>query len=179
MDSAAGQRLVIASYDPGWPAAFEHERQLIMGAIGARLVAIEHIGSTAVPGLGAKPIIDILAGLPRLLDADACMLPLATLGYQFVPEAVRYLPDDRYFRRWSGATPELSDELAHLHLTEFGATFWLERVRFRDLLRSTPTVAAAYERLKRELAPRYMSGAEYSEAKTDFIRSALAATLRP
>jgi GrpB-like predicted nucleotidyltransferase (UPF0157 family) len=170
MESASGGHLVITEYDPNWPTAFALERGIVVAAIGQRLLAIEHIGSTAVPGLGAKPIIDVLAGLPRLLDAEACVRPLAERGYVFVPEAIRYLPNDRYFRRWSAA----GAEAAHLHLAEYASTFWRERIRFRDLLRSAPRVAAAYEELKRELVRRYTSGPDYSIAKTEFIRSALA-----
>ncbi len=169
METASGEHLVIAEYDPSWPTAFALERGIILAAIGDRLLAIEHIGSTAVPGLGAKPIIDVLAGLPRLLEAEACVQPLAERGYVFVPEAVRYLPDDRYFRRWTAA----GSEAAHLHLAEYASTFWHERIRFRDLLRSAPEVAQAYERLKRELVRRYTSGPDYSVAKTEFIRSVL------
>jgi GrpB-like predicted nucleotidyltransferase (UPF0157 family) len=165
--------LLIVAYDPSWPAVFEQERDTILSVIGDRLVAIGHFGSTAVPGLGAKPIIDILAGLPLLDDAADCMQPLAEVGYCFVPETMRYLPGDRYFRRQVSGVDGLY-LMAHLHLTEYAATFWRERIRFRDLLRSTPELALAYERLKRRLAPVYSSGPEYSEAKTEFIRSALA-----
>jgi len=170
MERASGGQLVITEYDPNWPTAFALERGMVVAAIGERLLAIEHIGSTAVPGLGAKPIIDVLAGLPRLLDADACVRPLAEHGYVFVPEARRYLPDDRYFRRWNTA----GIESAHLHLAEYASTFWRDRIRFRDLLRSPPDVAVAYEELKRELVRQYTRGPEYSTAKTDFIRAALA-----
>jgi GrpB-like predicted nucleotidyltransferase (UPF0157 family) len=172
MDSAAGAPLVIAAYDPSWPAAFGQERDAILSVIGEKLLAIEHIGSTAVPGLGAKPIIDILAGLAALEDAEQCMQPLAGLGYRFVPEAMRYLPGDRYFRRSVSAKQGTSD-VAHLHLTEYASPFWRERIRFRDLLRTSPELARTYEHLKRELAPRYSSGPEYSEAKTEFIRAAV------
>lgn len=174
MDSASGGRLVIAAYDPAWTEAYAQERQLIIGAIGERLLAVEHIGSTSVAGLGAKPIIDVLAGLARLSEADACVAPLAERGYVFVPEAMQYLPDDRYFKRWTATRHIEGTEVAHLHLAEYASTFWHERIRFRDLLRTDPEVAGAYERLKRELVQHYTAGPEYSEAKTEFIRSALA-----
>ena len=166
------KRLVIGTYDPKWPLVYEKERAAILGAIGDRLVAIEHVGSTSVPGLGAKPIVDILAGLPRLADAEACIRPLAELGYHFVPEAMLDLPDDRYFERWTDGY-EQGTEIAHLHLTEHNAPFWRDHVRFRDLLRQQPETAAAYERLKRQLAPLHTSGATYASAKTDFITSVL------
>jgi GrpB-like predicted nucleotidyltransferase (UPF0157 family) len=166
------KRLVISAYDPGWPAVYEQEREAIQRAIGERLIGIEHVGSTAVPGLGAKPIVDIMAGLPHLADAQACVAPLAAIGYHFVARAMLDLPDDRYFERWTGGF-EVGIEVAHLHLCQYASPFWQAHLRFRDLLRSRPDLAEAYERLKRELAPRYTSGATYSAAKTTFIESAL------
>jgi GrpB-like predicted nucleotidyltransferase (UPF0157 family) len=166
------KRLVIVAYDPEWPALYERERDSILRAIGERLVAIEHVGSTAVPGRGAKPIIDILAGLPRLTDADACITPLKAIGYTFVPEAMQDLPEDRYFERWTEGF-EVGVEVAHLHLTEYRSAFWQGHLLFRDFLRTHPEAAREYERLKRELAPRHTSGAAYAKAKTGFIRSAL------
>ncbi len=125
------KRLVIAPYDPNWPLVYEQERAAILGAIGDRLVGIEHVGSTSVPGLGAKPIVDILAGVPTLTDATHCIQPLARLGYHFVPEAMADLPDDRYFERWTGAYEE-GTEIAHLHVTEHGGGFWRDHLLFRD-----------------------------------------------
>jgi GrpB-like predicted nucleotidyltransferase (UPF0157 family) len=167
-------RVVIAPYDPRWPRAYEQERDAILGAIGDRVVAIEHVGSTSVPGLAAKPIVDVMAGLRRLEEAEACLEPLAAIGYTFVAAALRALPDDRYFERWTEGF-EQGTEVAHLHLTEYGAPFWRDHVRFRDLLRARPETAAAYERLKRELARRHTWAASYTPAKTEFIRSVLAA----
>ena len=167
------KRLVIGRYDPKWSLVYEQERAAILGAIGDRLVAIEHVGSTSVPGLGAKPIVDILAGLPRLADAEACIRPLAELGYHFVPEAMVDLPDDRYFERWTDGY-EQGTEIAHLHLTEYGAPFWRDHVRFRDRLRAQPETAAAYERLKRQLVARRTFGVAYTAAKTAFVRAVLA-----
>src|SRR5262245_31922683 len=114
------KRLVIVAYDAQWPEAYAREKAAILGAIGSRLVGIEHVGSTAVPGLGAKPIVDVMAGLPSLADAEACIAPLAALGYHFVAAALRDLPDDRYFERWTDGY-EQGTELAHLHLTEYNS----------------------------------------------------------
>jgi GrpB-like predicted nucleotidyltransferase (UPF0157 family) len=166
-------RPVIAPYDPSWPLIYEQERAAIVRTLGGRVLAIEHVGSTAVAGLGAKPIVDILAGLTRLEDAEACIEPLAAIGYDFVPRAMLLLPDDRYFERWTGGF-ERGTEIAHLHLTQYGAPFWRDHIRFRDLLRDQPKTAAAYEQLKRQLARRYTSGATYTAAKTEFIVSVLA-----
>ena len=170
--AGVAKRVVIVAYDPRWPELYEQEKAAILGAIGPRLVAIEHVGSTAVPGLGAKPIIDVMAGLPSLADAEGCIAPLEALGYHFVPEVMRDLPDDRYFERWTEGY-ERGTEVAHLHLTEYGSAFWREHLRFRDLLRAQPQTAAAYDQLKRELAQR-TAGAAYVYAKTSFVQSVLA-----
>jgi GrpB-like predicted nucleotidyltransferase (UPF0157 family) len=172
MSTRGRQPLVIAAYNPSWPSLYEHERSALLHTLGAIVLGVEHIGSTAVVGLAAKAIIDILVGLPRLEDADGCMPASAGIGYQFVPEALQYVPDDRYFRR---PIPDSADAIEefHLHLTAHASTFWRERVRFRDLLRSHPEVATAYVELKRELAQRYTTSPEYSVAKTDFIRDTL------
>ena len=166
------KRLVIVAYDPRWPQVYEQEKAAIVSAIGSRLVAIEHVGSTAVPNLGAKPIIDVMAGLPSLADAEGCIVPVEALGYHFVPEVMRDLPDDRYFERWTESY-EHGREVAHLHLTEHKSPFWNDHLLFRDLLRARPETASAYEQLKRDLVQR-TSGAGYVHAKTSFVQSVLA-----
>lgn len=94
------KRLVIEDYRPEWPMLYAGEKEAIRRAIGDRVVAIEHVGSTVVPGLGAKPIVDVMAGLPRLADAEACVGPLRAIGYSFVPEALADLPADRFREKW-------------------------------------------------------------------------------
>jgi GrpB-like predicted nucleotidyltransferase (UPF0157 family) len=109
---------------------YEEEKAAILRAIGSRLVAIEHVGSTAVPGLGAKPIVDIMAGLPSLADAADCIAPLEALGYHFVPEVMRDLPDDRYFERWTERTAQSSPKswIIRSALGD-GRERWTRRVR--------------------------------------------------
>lgn len=163
------KRLMIVDYDLQWTQVFEREKGAILDAIGHTLVAIEHFGSTAVPGLGAKPIVDILAGLRLLSDTEVCIEPLRGLGYNFRADALKGMPDDRYFERWFNGF-----EIAHLHLTEHDGRFWRDHILFRDFLRGHPDDAKRYERLKRELAPQHTSGYAYALAKSDFIGSALA-----
>lgn len=166
-------RVVIEEYHPRWPVRYDHEREVLARVLGDRLVASEHIGSTAVPGLAAKPIIDIMAGFRTLADAEACIAPLRTLGYTFVPEAVVTLPDDRYFEKWVDGV-----EAFHLHAVEHLGTFWQEKLRFREYLRAHPDAVAQYEQLKRELAPQHTVGFSYARAKTDFIRTILTNALQ-
>jgi GrpB-like predicted nucleotidyltransferase (UPF0157 family) len=160
--------IFIANYDPAWPGTYAAEERRIRRALAGRLVAIEHAGSTSVPGLGAKPIVDILAGTKSLSDASDCAGALEVIGYEFRPEVAIRLPDTRMFVKCAGAR-----ELVHLHLTEHDAPFWRDKLVFRDFLRSHPDVAREYEALKRRLAPHFSAGPPYSEAKSDFIRAVL------
>jgi D-beta-D-heptose 7-phosphate kinase/D-beta-D-heptose 1-phosphate adenosyltransferase len=157
----------VVPYDPRWPAMFEEDRRRIMEVVGAHVLAVEHIGSTSVPGLAAKPIIDVMVGLRSLEDAPLCVTPLHELGYVYVPRHEIIMPERRYFRRGpSGASTH------HLHMVELGGDFWVEHLLFRDYLRARPEAARDYEDLKKRLADAHgPDRASYTDAKTDFIRS--------
>lgn len=158
--------VVIRDYDPAWPAMFERERTRIEAALAGEGAVVEHVGSTAVPGLGAKPIIDILIGVPDLNTADRCVPILVTLGYTYFPEQEVQMPERRYLDRLD------ENGSYHLHMVQSGGEFWERHLLFRDYLRSHPEVAAQYDRLKRDLADRYHTDREgYTNAKTEFIRS--------
>jgi len=162
--------VVIVPYDPRWPAMFANERERILTATGGVVLAVEHVGSTAVPGLAAKPIIDILAGVRHLDDAAETFQPLLALGYAYVPEYETEIPDRRYFHKGPPAARS-----HHLHMAEFGGGFWRRHLAFRDALRSDPVLAARYAALKRDLAARFGRDRRgYTEAKTEFIESVLA-----
>ena len=154
----------IVDYSPRWSVLYEEEKNKILGVIGHKVVEIEHIGSTAVPGLGAKPIIDIMVGVSRLTDAEECIEPLRSIGYEYVPEYEVEIPERRYFRKGPVNTHR------HLHMVEVVNDFWERHLLFRDYLRAHPEVASEYLALKKDLAARY--GTErnsYTEAKTSFI----------
>jgi len=158
--------VVIADYDPTWPVLFQLEKARILGALAGQSASVEHIGSTAVPGLAAKPIIDILVGVSDLHTADACVPFLVALGYTYSREQEEAMPERRYLDRAD------ADGSYHLHLVAIGGDFWRRHLAFRDYLRSHPQVAADYERLKRSLAERYRHDREgYTDAKTEFIRT--------
>lgn len=159
--------VLIVDYNPDWPRMFEVEKARILAAIGDRIAAIEHVGSTAVTGLGAKPIIDIMVGLNRLADARECIAPLEQVGYEYVPQYEVVMPERRYFRKGPPTA-----RTHHVHMVETTSDFWERHLLFRDYLRSHPDVARQYFLLKKELAERYGSDREgYAEAKTAFIRS--------
>lgn len=159
--------VAVVGYDPRWPARYEEERAKILKAIGDKLMLVEHIGSTAVLGLAAKPIIDLMAAVRRLADTEACIGPLQRIGYQYVPEYEVELPERRYFHKGSSGS-----HMHHLHIVEITSDFWRRHLLFRDYLRAHPEVAHEYEGLKRRLAERYRFDRQaYTEAKTEFIQA--------
>lgn len=167
MNARSDEPVSLAAYDPGWPQAFEAERGALAEAIGAWATGgIHHVGSTAVPGLEAKPIVDILVGVDDLESSRACFEPLARLDYLYAP----YRSDEMH---WF-CKPSPSRRTHHLHLIPTGERRYAEELAFRDLLRADREAAAAYVALKRELASRFCADREaYTEAKTGFIRRAL------
>jgi GrpB-like predicted nucleotidyltransferase (UPF0157 family) len=134
--------IVIAGYDPAWPVRFEAERARILGAIGPVARRIEHVGSTAVPGLAAKPIVDILVAVEDPDDEAAFVPALEAAGYVL---RVRE-PEHRMLR-----TPQLD---VHVHVWRDGSSEVERYLAFRDRLRASAEDRAAYERLKRSLAQR-------------------------
>ncbi len=156
----------IVDYDPRWPAMFEDEKSRIMDAVGEWLVDVQHVGSTSVPGLAAKPIIDMMPTLRDLGDARHCIAPLEALGYEYVPQFETILPERRYFRRG-----EVQIYSHHVHMVQADTAFWRRHIEFRDYLREHPEAAREYAALKRELAERYRTDrVAYTDAKTEFIR---------
>ena len=160
--------IVIVDYDPGWPARFEHERQRITKALGASATRIEHIGSTAVPGLAAKPIIDVLVTVTDPDDEAAFAPRLQAAGYEL---RVRE-PGHRMLR-----TPERD---VHVHVLRDGDEEVARHLVFRDRLRSSPDDRAEYERLKRTLAAHEWDDMNhYAEAKSPLIEAILARASGP
>ncbi len=158
--------VIIEPYDPAWENAFVQEDKLLRKTIGVHLAALEHIGSTSVPGLAAKPIIDILAGLNRLEDSSACIPLLVEIGYRYIPEYEDSLPERRYFERMK------PDQIGyHLHMVEVTSPFYKRHIAFRDYLRAHPETAAEYADLKIKLAAQFGPDREgYTDAKTAFIQ---------
>lgn len=129
-----------------WHRLFAEEAVRLCEAIGGHVVAIEHVGSTAICGLSAKPIIDIAAVVRQAADAERCVRPLESIGYEYRGEggiAGRY-----YFVRCESRTH-------HLHMVELGSDPWRGHLLFRDYLRGHREVAEEYEGLKRDLAIKY------------------------
>ncbi len=156
--------VIIVDYNPDWPILYEKEKRRILEAVRDRILGIEHIGSTAVPGLGAKPIIDIMAGVHDKASADECLLPLQKIGYTDVtPE-----PDNPGWFYCLGKAPHSVGY--HLHLMKYQSSDWNRHLVFRDYLRSHPDVAEKYFRLKKRLSKEYgINRVGYTDAKTTFI----------
>lgn len=161
--------VVLVDYDPQWPALYEKERELICKALGHRISAIEHVGSTAVPNLCGKNIIDIMAGVSEFDEANECLSPLARIGYVDVTPQ----PDNP---EWFYCLGKGHHSVGyHLHLVKFNSEHWKKHIIFRDLLRKTPQVTQEYCNLKKELAAKYRTDRlGYTEAKSAFIESVLA-----
>ena len=153
----------IVPYDASWPLRFEEERSVLRQALAPWLVGpIEHIGSTAVVGLGAKPVIDIMAGVQTLHASRPAIAAATDVGYCYAP----YQPD---LEHWF-CKPSPAHRTHHLHLIPVGTPQWVRPIAFRDYLRANPSVAAEYEALKRRLAIEYRVDREaYTEAKRPFI----------
>ncbi len=140
----------LVNYDPQWPIEFEREKTRILAAIGQKVIAVEHYGSTAVPGLEAKPIIDILVAVHTLDDAKECIEPLRQVGYEYRPINEELIPGTRYFRKGpSGANTH------HIRMVEVNSDKWQDYLFFRDYLRNHPDEAERYSQLKRELHSKF------------------------
>ena len=137
--------VAVVDYDPSWSVLYEKEKKQILEAVRNKILAIEHIGSTAVLDLGAKPIIDIMAGVHGQIEADQCLTPLKKIGYTDVtPE-----PGNSEWFYCLGKWPHSAGY--HLHLAKFPSNHWNRHLVFRDFLQSHPEVAEQYFRLKKEL----------------------------
>jgi len=164
--SRGRQQVAVVAYDPLWPQRYEAARAAIGRALGPLVRGIEHVGSTAVPGLAAKPIIDIMVGVAAG-DLDRIIEPLVALGYEYNPDWEISMPLCRYFRR---SAPDGAPTY-HVHVVPYGEEFWTRRLRFRDYLRTYPEAAQAYAELKKRLAGEHPGSLDYTFAKTGFIRS--------
>ena len=153
-----------------WHRLFAEEETQLRDAIGAQVVAIEHVGSTAVCGLSAKPVIDIAVAVREIADAGKCVRQLEGIGYQARGE--RGIPGRQYFTKGDPRTH-------HLHMVESGGDLWRSHLLFRDYLRQHPEVAQEYENLKTELARKHTENREaYTEGKAAFIEGVLKAASR-
>jgi GrpB-like predicted nucleotidyltransferase (UPF0157 family) len=160
--------IIIVPYDPGWPAMFVAEAASIQDSMAALALRIEHVGSTAVPGLAAKPVVDIQISVSSLERLSIYLEPLARVGYTHLPfgEVDRVYP---FFRK-----PDQWPSTHHIHLCVLGSDHERRHLAFRDYLRDHPAIADEYVQLKRTLAAANQgatleSREAYSLSKTSFV----------
>jgi len=161
------ESVIVIPYDPNWPVRFERESALLKVIFSETETIVEHVGSTAVPGLGAKPVIDIMVGVSELSEVERRIPELEAQGYEYVPKYETQLPERRYFRK-----PRLGSRAFHVHCVVRGSQFWVRHIAFRDYLRVHPESAAAYFELKQALASACTKEA-YTEAKSPFVERIL------
>lgn len=162
--------VVVVPYDPAWPLLFEEEKANLLADIGQYVISLEHMGSTAVPGLAAKPVIDILIGVRSLEDAPLFIPPLVYRGYEYIPQYETTFPERRYLHRIVEG-----QHTHHLHIVEPTSEFYRTQLSFRDYLRAHPNVCKEYATLKFRLAKKFHNDREaYTDAKADFIQGVLA-----
>lgn len=162
--------IVVVPYDPAWPPLFKRERARVAGALRPWLVGpVEHMGSTAVPGLPAKPIIDMLARITDYEAGSDLVSAMAAIGWAHAPE-----PHDARTRTWSFCLPDIAWRTHHLHVVEHRSTGWPSWLAFRDHLRTHPDDAAAYARIKTDLAAAdHHDRPAYRAGKAPFIEDVL------
>ncbi|HEY1927030.1 MAG TPA: GrpB family protein [Caulobacteraceae bacterium] len=150
----------LSDYDPLWPRAFAEEADRIKTALGPVVIAIEHYGSTAVPGLRAKPIIDMLIGVAEIDQGLSMIESMAHLGYDYAGS--QGIPEHHIFGRGAVRT--------HLaHVVVHGGAQWKSCLGFRDRLRADPVTRARYLALKEQLAAEAPTRAAYTAGKSEFV----------
>jgi GrpB-like predicted nucleotidyltransferase (UPF0157 family) len=150
----------LVEYDAAWAELFERERAALTPVFDGRAVGIEHIGSTSVPGLCAKPIVDVLVGLRELGLTDEQIEGMARLGYDYLGE--HGLPGRLFFRK--------EPRTHHVHVVEHGGEVWERQITFRNALRADEDERRRYDEFKRQLAAQGHPRETYAELKTPFIR---------
>jgi GrpB-like predicted nucleotidyltransferase (UPF0157 family) len=161
----------LVDYDPRWPAMFDEEAKRLRAVLDPSLIlGLEHFGSTAVSGLSAKPIIDILIAVRSLTDAQPSFVEaLRSLDYVYWAENPK--KDRMFFVK--GMPPFGKRRSHHVHVTEPHGEMW-QRLAFRDYLRAHPEEAGAYQRLKRRLAAEHQTDREaYTVAKSAYVESVM------
>jgi GrpB-like predicted nucleotidyltransferase (UPF0157 family) len=155
----------LVPYDPRWPGMYERAARELSAALGPQVCAVDHIGSTAIPGLDAKPVVDLIAGVPNLQLSESFFPIVAGVGYEH--RHLDTVPGRLYFIKG----PE-NARTHSLSVCEHDSVHWTLRLRFRDRLRQDPVLAARYQALKHRLAEAFPGDRlAYTEGKTAFIEA--------
>ncbi|WP_409475871.1 GrpB family protein [Stenotrophomonas sp. Y-13] len=165
--AAINEEVKLCAYNSAWPSLYEEERQRLHALLPGTIIDIQHIGSTSVPGLMAKPIIDILAGVASMEVAESIGEVLCKSGYTTSAEFNRSLTDRKWFMRWANG-----HRTHHLHVVVHAGPVWSERLKFRNALRADPDLAAKYEKLKVQMTTEHSQDREaYTDAKAHFVQA--------
>ncbi|QWH17894.1 GrpB family protein [Bacillus mycoides] len=159
-------KIIIKPYQHYWHKEFSNEKNKITSLLNEEVIAIEHIGSTAVEGLAAKPVIDMMIGITNLQITENWTENLAEIGYEYVPKEA---PNWRFFRKgkWRAGTH-------HLHVYIYNSEEWRNNLLFRDFLINHEWAREEYRKLKEMLAATYpFDRVSYTNAKAPFIRTIL------
>ena len=161
-------KVKIVPYSELWKKAFEDEEKILWNVIGEWVIDIQHIGSTSIPGLASKPIIDIAAFVESLIIGEECIEPLEQVGYEYRHDAG--VPGRHFFAKGS------KDNRTHfLHIEEINGELWKNHILFRDYLRKHKEAVIEYEELKIKLAKKYENDRDtYTTEKDGFIKRILA-----
>ena len=153
--------LYLSPYREEWETLFDSEKKILLSAIGNHIIDIQHVGSTSIPGIPAKPILDLGIAVDEFENARTCIEPLTDIGYSFRGE--HGILQRHYFTRGDPTTH-------HIHMVEESSDEWTKLIRFRDLLRADPKMAEDYSNLKRDLWERLPGDRKaYQAAKAAFI----------
>jgi GrpB-like predicted nucleotidyltransferase (UPF0157 family) len=157
------RKIQVVDYDPAWPQMFELERESLCRVLGAVAISIHHIGSTAVPGLAAKPVIDIIVEVTSVTDMDCYELQMIGIGYE--PKGEFGIPGRRFFQKGG------DNRTHHVHAYAQGDPQVLRHIAFRDYLKLNQRVASEYGELKRRVAQECHNDIEvYCQGKDTFIK---------
>lgn len=160
--------IILVKYNLQWPDLYQYERKRILKTLGQKALAVEHIGSTSIPSLASKNIVDIMLGVQDSDDAEECLPKLKNIGYDDVtPE-----PGNPEWYYCLGT--DLATSYCHLHIVKFQSSRWTNHLLFRDYLRTHPDLATQYDDLKNEFAQTFRNDRQaYTQAKASFITSVL------
>ncbi|WP_430615251.1 GrpB family protein [Flavobacterium sp. JP2137] len=182
-------KLTFEKHNPNWSTDFENIKNELLKLIGNINPKIEHIGSTSIQGLSAKPIIDILIGVNSDKDLEGTISPLISSNYVYYECFNEIMPYRRFFVKHKinprtlsipiiiankdiipASTEEHNCRLAHIHILHYNSEHWLRHIAFRDYLKTYPLIKEEYQLLKEELSKKeWRDGNEYNEAKNKFI----------
>ena len=164
--------IFLTSYDPRWPEMAELEKKILRETLSSITCEIEHVGSTSIPNLGAKPVIDLMIGVASLAEAEKTIEPLEKIGYSFWSEN-----SNKWHFFFVKGLPSLggTGRSHHVHVVDRNHNFYLKQILFRNYLRENPKSAHDYFELKIKLSQKFHDDRDaYTNGKTEFVNSILA-----